>query len=88
MSNPGGQRQIKIGVGTGLIITVTKSGTGYIAECKNPDIFGNGDSVVEAISDLAEFMKEDYVLLLHHKEHLTKYAENKLKQHQLGDDNK
>lgn len=69
---------------SGLIITITKSEDQYIAECKSLEAFGTGETPVEAILDLANFMKDDYETLLERKDRLTEYAEDKLRQYQFG----
>lgn len=68
----------------GIVIVITRGETGrYVAECKTLDTFGEGDSLVEALSDLAESVKEGYDLLIENKDYLSKHTEELLKRHTL-----
>ncbi len=73
--------EVKEGAETGLVIIITKPEKQYIAECRSLEVFGTGDTVAEAVCDLAEFMKEDYKILS--KENLSEHLQDKLKQYQF-----
>lgn len=71
-----------------ITIIVTKDENQYIAECKSLGTFGGGNSAVNALLDLAEFMKDDYELLLKYKDRLTNCAQNKLNQYEFKEGKK
>ena len=73
--------EVKESAETGLVITITKPERQYIAECRSLNVFGIGDTIVEAVCDLAESMKEDYETLS--EENLSKYLQDKLKQYRF-----
>ena len=75
--------KVKEGAEVALAIAITKPEKQYIAECRSLEVFSTGDTVVEAVCDLAESMKQDYKTLLEERRHLSGYLKDKLKIYQF-----
>lgn len=65
-----------------ITITITKDENQYIAGCKSLNIFGElRHTAVDALLDLAKFMKDDYESLLKYKDRLSNGAQDSLNQY-------